>query len=113
MIISNNQSLAKFNSFGLSAIAESYFLCHEERALQNALKSMPSDFLVLGGGSNMLIINDQIPAVLHNKIMGIEIIKEADDYVLIEVGAEWHRKSLFDSRQCRRSSYSKYWSIWS
>lgn len=92
MIVTNNQSLASFNSFGLSAIAESYFSCSDERALQNALKHMPSDFLVLGGGSNMLLIKDRIPAVLHNQILGIKTLKETEDYVLVEVGGGvvWH-----------------------
>lgn len=92
MIISNNQSLTKYNSFGLSAVAEYYYVCEDERALQNAIKAMPSEFLVLGGGSNMLMINQRIPAVLHNKIQGINIIKDADTYVQVEVGAGvvWH-----------------------
>lgn len=48
--------------------------------------------LVLGGGSNILFTQDFEGYVLHNKIGGIEKIKEDDTQVWIRAGAgvDWH-----------------------
>lgn len=48
--------------------------------------------MVLGGGSNILLTRDVPQWVLHNKITGIELVREDDAHVWLKVGAGevWH-----------------------
>jgi UDP-N-acetylmuramate dehydrogenase len=52
----------------------------------------PSRDLMLGGGSNLLLVGDVPGTVYLNGIMGIEVVEENDDEVTIEAGAgeAWH-----------------------
>jgi len=52
----------------------------------------PARDLILGGGSNILLIDDVPGTVLLNRIRGIAVIEENDQYVLVEAGAgeNWH-----------------------
>ncbi len=48
--------------------------------------------LVLGGGSNILLTGNVDGIVLRNRIVGIELIDEDEDYVYVRAGAgeNWH-----------------------
>lgn len=93
MTILEHVSLKKYNTFGIEAKAR-YFceidsLGQLRAALQ--LKGYP-DFLILGGGSNMLITQDLDYLVLYINIKGIKTIWENDDRIHIQVnaGENWH-----------------------
>lgn len=66
---------------------------------EDALLSLSSNpvyqehgLMVLGGGSNILLTRDVPQWVLHNKITGIELVREDDAHVWLKVGAGevWH-----------------------
>ena len=87
-------SLKTFNTFGLDVKANSYFRYSETSELidflkGDGLKNMP--ILVLGGGSNLLFVDDFKGFVIHSGITGIDIVDESFDDVIIAVGAgvEW------------------------
>jgi len=47
---------------------------------------------VLGGGSNVLLTKPVDGIVLHNKLKGIEVVKETDTHTWLKVaaGEVWH-----------------------
>lgn len=55
------------------------------------------DFLVLGGGSNLLLLHDIQKPVLHINIKGKEIIHETEEAVWVKVkaGENWHEFVLW------------------
>lgn len=92
-MIRENVDLKPYNTFGIHAIAKkfaSFSSVDELSQLFQQEKSM--DFLILGGGSNVLLTRDFDGIVLKNDIKGIRIIKEDDDHVFIQAGAGevWH-----------------------
>ena len=46
-----------------------------------------SKFFVLGGGSNIILSEIFNGLVIHNKLMGINLVLDTDDYVLVSVNA--------------------------
>ncbi len=96
MEIQSNYSLQALNTFGLSVKAKYY--CEvtsisEFKALMEEPRYSSLPKLVLGGGSNVLFIDDFHGLVIHNKIAGICILEETDTAVLITAGGgvNWHQ----------------------
>lgn len=73
--IQQNVSLKNFNTFGVEAAAK-YFveLNHEDELVELFMDPqwMQMELLVMGGGSNMLLINDFDGLVIHMNIRGFE-----------------------------------------
>lgn len=94
--ILHGQSLRAFNTFGIDAKAAAY-LCvtgaDELRAVREdpALAAMRR--LVLGGGSNVLLLGDVDGLVLHMANLGIAVTGEDADHVFVtaQAGENWHR----------------------
>lgn len=79
--------LKAYNTFGVAASCRIFtkFTTINECAQQlDQLKEAP---LILGAGSNILVIGDLTQPVMHNCIKGIEILDENDLHVWIRVGA--------------------------
>ncbi len=55
-------------------------------------KSIDLQFMVLGGGSNLLFVDDFDGLIIKNQILGIDIIEESDSEVVLKIGAgeNWH-----------------------
>jgi UDP-N-acetylmuramate dehydrogenase len=53
--------------------------------------------MILGGGSNVLFTQDFDGVILHNQILGKELIKEDDEHVWVKVGAgeNWHEWVMY------------------
>jgi len=86
-----NYSLKDYNSFGIN-IKTKYFLefaypdeilsfFHADKAWKNR------NLLFLGGGSNLLFMNDFDGLVISPDIQGINLTREDKDYVWVEAGA--------------------------
>lgn len=87
-------SLRSFNSFGVEARARWYARVRSEEELQQALadgrlQGLPH--FVLGGGSNVLFVDDFPGAVLHIDIPGCEALGAAggDHCLRIGAGESW------------------------
>lgn len=95
MIIHENYSLKKLNTFGIDASAH-YFTelssLEEIREIlsQKTFATIPK--LILGGGSNLLFTKNFDGIVIKNNLKGIELINEDADYYFIKAGAgeKWH-----------------------
>lgn len=98
MIIQQDISLKKYNTFGIEAKAKYFSEIRSVSQLQEALALTGyPELFVLGGGSNMLITQDLNYLVLYINIKGIETVWEDEDHICIEVnaGENWHEMVLW------------------
>jgi UDP-N-acetylmuramate dehydrogenase len=96
MLIQKNKSLRDYNSFHFDVEAK-YFVSIQSVADIQALIQDPvfsdNKRLIVGGGSNMLLTQEYFDGlVIHNAIMGKEIMYEDDSSVVLRVwaGEVWH-----------------------
>lgn len=93
MNIIKNQSLKKYNTFGIEATAHEFVAIQNQEELASILKENQSKKLfVLAGGSNMLLTKNIEALVIHINNKGIEIIEENDNSVWVKsnAGEVWH-----------------------
>lgn len=98
--IKENVSLKPYNTFGLEASAR-YFV--EVTDLEELKQVLQDPFLsdkrklFLGGGSNILLLNDFAGVVIRIAIKGIKITEETSEYAILKAGAGevWHEFVLF------------------
>lgn len=94
MKIERDVSLQSMNSFGLSAKAARLVALRSVEEVKKLLDvGLSAPFMILGGGSNCLFIDERYPGlVLKNEIRGIELIAELEEEVILKVGAgeNWH-----------------------
>jgi len=91
----DNISLKSYNTFGIDVNANKLITIEEVSDLRKFLEEdshRVKNRLILGGGSNVLFTKNFDGLVLLNRIKGIEIIKEDEEFVFVKVGAgeEWH-----------------------
>ena len=95
MLIYENYSLKKYNTFGIDAYAKYFARFNSVSELDELIRSeiyshIPK--MILGGGSNILFTKNFNGLVLKNEIHGKETIHEEERYVYVKVGAgeNWH-----------------------
>ncbi len=88
----NERSLGPYNTMGVEAKCKKIDVIRESSQLRRYKQWSPTDYKILGGGSNILITKDLEVPVLKNEIKGKRIIRETDADIVIEVGAgeNWH-----------------------
>jgi len=101
----SNFSLQELTTFKTPGIAEHYYSFDTEEELMSIVQKNDferisnyyKDVLVLGKGSNILLLGDVKGVVLKNEMVGINIIEESKDEIFIEVGAGmiWHQLVLY------------------
>ena len=87
-----NASLKQLNSFGLDSTAKELVLFENEEEIISYLDKYELDkYLILGGGSNLLFLNDFDGVVLKNNCTGISILDQDNASVIVEskAGEEW------------------------
>ena len=90
MEILRNASLLAYNTFGIYAKADYFVEYISVEELQELLQSeliKNNRLLAIGGGSNLLFLQDFKGVVLHSDIKSINIVLESADSVCLEVGA--------------------------
>lgn len=93
--IRHDQSLRDLNTFGIDAKASSYLRVCSVDDLR-AVRADPQLFalprLVLGGGSNLLLLADIAGLVLHMANLGMAVNGEDADHVIVtaQAGENWH-----------------------
>lgn len=81
-------SLLKRNTFGIEAKAARLVEFSSVDALVDFLAGgFSGKSLVIGGGSNLLFVNDFDGTVFHSTIMDIDVVGESADDVLLRVGS--------------------------
>lgn len=103
--IIRNYPLHSLNTFGMTVHAAYFSELNEEDDVYYLEDKKPNghDLLVLGGGSNILFTENPAYWVLHNKLKGISVISEDDEYVWLRAsaGEQWHDFVLY----CVRHNY--------
>lgn len=90
MRIEENFPLEKHNTFHLPVKTRWFMEYADEEELGRILRDeyfQECLSLHIGGGSNLLFINDFNGIILHSQIKGITVVEETDDSVLLRVGA--------------------------
>ncbi|MFN4769822.1 MAG: UDP-N-acetylmuramate dehydrogenase [Candidatus Kapaibacterium sp.] len=87
--------LDSFTTFGVPSVARWFASVTNEHDIRELLRSpifTHAHRLIIGGGSNMLLIGDVHALVIHNECFGREVLQEDDETVLIRFcsGEEWH-----------------------
>jgi UDP-N-acetylmuramate dehydrogenase len=88
-------SLKAHNTFGIESEAR-YFASFENEQELLELLSTPEAAkekrLILGGGSNLLFTRNFDGIVMHNRMKGIEVVDETEDYYFVKsyAGEIWH-----------------------
>ncbi len=99
MQIINSKSLKNLNTFGLGVKAKHFLSVQskEEASIFFKEKKPTEKVLILGGGSNLLFRSDYEGLVIKNDIHGIQLLKENEEHVWLEVGAgeNWHEFVLY------------------
>lgn len=93
MEVKNQVSLAKFNTFGLAVDAPLFAEVTSSLALQEVLKDPRfENALILGGGSNVLLLQHLSRPVIKISIPGIRIVEENDQAAIVSAGSGvvWH-----------------------
>ena len=90
MHLRENISLQHYNTFGIDVKADHYVeLSSQDEIISfinNRLENYP-DYLILGGGSNVLFVNHFHGLVIHLANKGITIVDEDDEHVRLQVNA--------------------------
>lgn len=106
--IRENLSLKPYNTFGIDVDAEyfsSFSNLDDLRELLSYIeKNKIGQSLVLGGGSNILLLKGYPGIVLKNELKGIEVINEDEEHLYIKAGAgeNWHQFVM----HCVRHDYA-------
>jgi len=100
MQLQQNISLKPYNTFGIDVHAE-YFTELKDIFDLAEITALPHKKHILGGGSNILLTHPVNGLVIHNKLKGITIEKEDDNYVWLNVqaGEVWHDVVLYAINQ--------------
>lgn len=81
-------SLKSHNTFGIDVKAAQFYEFESEEDLCEIIgNGLTQPFLVIGGGSNLLFMNDYNGTVLHSQISGVEIVSDNETEVLLRVGS--------------------------
>lgn len=93
--IQTDVNLAPYNTLHIEARASSFLSVKSSDQLVRFItgsKAEYSDLFVLGGGSNVLFVDDYDGLVLHVDIKGKEVVEETEDHIDLKIGAgeNWH-----------------------
>lgn len=87
--IFENYSLLKHNTFGIDVKASCFIEYETLEDLRELIRNeqITSPYLHIGGGSNLLFVNDFKGTILHSSIKDIIVVEETPDTVLVKVGS--------------------------
>jgi len=87
--IRQDVSLLPYNTFGIPAAASAFVESDDVVELADLFRSMSdcSSAVVLGGGSNVLLVGERYDLVVRPVMKGIELLDETDECALVRAGA--------------------------
>ena len=89
--IKTNISLKPYNTFGIDVQAKRFVSVNSIIEIKEIL-NLKEDLFLIGGGSNMLLLNDIERLVVHINTKGKEILKKDKTHIWVKVagGENWH-----------------------
>lgn len=96
-MIQHNVNLKPYNTFGIEAIADSFAEINILEDLHYLPFTSSDDFLVLGGGSNVLFTKDPKGLIIKNNLKGKEVVREDENFVYVKIagGEVWHHFVMY------------------
>ncbi len=79
--------LRDFNTFDVPSVCNGFGVFTSTREMKQLLEESGDDHYILGGGSNVLLPSRWETNVLHNRIMGKEVVEDGLHSVHVRVGA--------------------------
>lgn len=101
MELKTDEQIKKLNTFGVDAKARNFAEIRSIEDLKQArehIHQQPQDFMVIGGGSNVLFRDDYPGFLLRMMIPGFEKIKEDEEHYFVRAGAE--KSGTVSSARC-------------
>lgn len=107
MQLQENISLQPYNTFGLEAKARFFTAFDSVKLLKESLLMIRDNqlkYMILGGGSNILLTQPYEGIVLLNKLKGITVVDETSEHIFVksEAGESWHDLVLY----CIENNYA-------
>jgi UDP-N-acetylmuramate dehydrogenase len=98
--VQNDVELLPYNTFKIKAKAKHFVVVQsvdDVRQLIDQELFKNSKYLILGGGSNLLLTKDFDGLIIKNEIKGIHVVSEQDSSMIIKAGAgeNWHQLVMF------------------
>ena len=95
-IIQENVDLTPLNTMGVSVKARRFLEITHRNQLKHLFKDgffEREEPIVLGGGSNLLFVEEPERPVLKVSITGMKTTQDSDQHVILEAGAgeNWHK----------------------
>ncbi len=92
-----NINLKEHTTFGIDSLADELIVFENAKELESLSNVFKGNFLVLGGGSNILLTRNFKGTVLKNSIEGITPIFENEESIHLKVGAgtNWHQFVMY------------------
>ena len=91
MLILENARLKELNSFGLDVTAKQLCIYHSPDDIRQLIEQtggiVGKRILILGGGCNLVFVNNFNGLVIHPANSYISIVSETDDHCLVKAGA--------------------------
>src|SRR5215207_782700 len=98
--IEKRTSLLPFNTFGIDAVAKLFTTVRSVADVESLIESNvlnEEPYLILGGGSNLLLTGDFDGLVIKNELLGITEVENNGDSIVLDVGSgeNWHSFVLY------------------
>jgi len=95
--IKSHFALKKLNTFGIEAFAQAYISVSTSQQLIEALTYYHNEeVFLLGGGSNMLLLNDIERPVIHVNLKGTEVKEDGNNiFITAMAGENWHEFVMY------------------
>lgn len=99
MVIEEKKSLAEYTTFGVQVMADYFVSIVGPREFKSLMRhpNWSQERYIIGGGSNILFIQDFSGLIIQNQIKGIDVIDEDEDSMTLQVGSgeNWHELVLY------------------
>lgn len=81
-----NYSLKKYNTFGIDCMATQFMQLYSQEEIASFVMNYNENepTLIIGGGSNILLLNDFKGLVVHVATKGMKVVEETDIDVILE-----------------------------
>ncbi len=83
----NDYSLKTHNTFGIEARCKEYVEFENSAEASMMARRLQEPFLIIGGGSNLLLTRDYDGTVVRSAVKGMALVEEQQDSVLVRVGS--------------------------
>lgn len=80
-------SLLKHNTFGIDAKCRHFVEFASTEEACSVARQLETPFLIIGGGSNLLLTRDYEGTVVRSAVKGLEVVEEHEGDVLVSVGS--------------------------